>query len=441
MIRNFCVLILLMLGAVDGISADLANSLGISFPSDSQSTILLTKDGSQYLIDVANKTIRQISESGSASPDRGQELISKVFSQNCASCHGADGKGSKSIGTPNFTDEAFQSSVSDSTLQTAIEKGKDGVMPAWSGKLTQQQIATLVKYVRSLGPETGAKPGPAPNQNVASSNQPAASKPDIYQPGDDSQVSLPTGRPTDRHGVYVNFAHRFPFQPAFSGPNEGATLFGLDNFAIPSLGLRYGVTDNLSVSVYRAPSIIGRPIELMAGYNILEEQKADPLNLMVRVSIDGQDNFRKNHTENIEGIFSRSITSRAQIYFVPTVSFNDRRLVQPPGFASSQIADVPGVNALSLGVGLSIDIRPSVALLAEVIPTVLNAHELGIYRPAFSFGIQKKLWRHAFTLGLTNSPGTIVSQRAGTLAQYLNRPSADTFPGLVLGFDLTRQIK
>lgn len=254
-------------------------------------------------------------------------------------------------------------------------------------------------------------------------------------------LSLPTGRPTDRHGVYVNFAHRFPYSPAFTGRDEGAQLFGLDNIAIPSFGFRYGVTDDLSVSVFRAPSLINRPIQLMAGYNILEERKADPFNLMVRVSIEGQDNFRKNFTENIEAIVSRSITPRAQFYLVPTVSFNDRRLVAPVGLFSNQIADVPGVNAFSLGAGLAIDVRPSVALLAEIVPTLFNADALGIHRPAFSFGIQKKIWRHAFTLGLTTSPGTTVSQRAATRAQLLNDPSADTFGGLVLGFDLTRQIK
>jgi len=79
-------------------------------------------------------------------------------------------------------------------------------------------------------------------------------------------------------------------------------------------------------------------------------------------------------------------------------------------------------------------------LLAEVIPTVLNGVELGIHRPAFSFGIQKKIYRHAFTVVFTNSPGTTVSQRAGTRATFLNEPNADTPASLFIGFDLTRQI-
>jgi hypothetical protein len=90
---------------------------------------------------------------------------------------------------------------------------------------------------------------------------------------------------------------------------------------------------------------------------------------------------------------------------------------------------------------LAIDVRPTVALLAEIIPTFWNARELDIHRPVFSFAIQKKIYRHAFTLGLTTSPGTTVSQRAATRASFLNDPGADTMGGLFIGFDLTRQIK
>jgi hypothetical protein len=81
-----------------------------------------------------------------------------------------------------------------------------------------------------------------------------------------------------------------------------------------------------------------------------------------------------------------------------------------------------------------------VALVAEVIPTLVNGRDLGIHRPAYSFGIQKKIWRHAFTFGFSNGPGTTVSQRAGTRATFIGDPSADKPGGLFVGFDLTRQI-
>jgi hypothetical protein len=175
------------------------------------------------------------------------------------------------------------------------------------------------------------------------------------------------------------------------------------------------------------------------GVRYFNEHHEDPFNLTFRVSVEGQDNFRKNYTENLETVFSRSLTSREQIYFVPTASFNDRRLVQG-SIVSGQIPDERGIYAFSIGVGVAVDIRPTVALLAEVIPTVVGGPELGIHRPPFSFAIQKKLYRHAFTFGLTTSPGSTVSQRGGTNATFLNNPSADTPFGLFLGFDLTRRV-
>ena len=417
-------------------SSDLAKSLGISFLSNSQSTLVLTRDGKEYLVDVVTKTVQerqpQFPSPASTPPGKPAASPAALFMTNCASCHGAQGTGNPGVGTPNFQDPSIQRTLTEPQIRRTISNGIPGRMPAWSGRLTDAQITELASYIRSFSPDAGG------GQATVNANKPPE-KPNIYQAGDDMLVSLPTGRPTDRHGVYVNFAHRFAYDPAFTGTGRGEILFGLDGFAIPSFGFRYGVTDKLSLSIYRSPSIIGRPIQLMAGYNLLDEHKGNPLNLMVRVSIEGQNNFRKNYTENIEGIISRSITSRAQVYLVPTVSFNDRPLVQS-GFRSDQIPDLPGTNAFSLGIGLAVDVRPTVALLAEVIPTLANGDELGIHRPAYAFGIQKKIWRHAFTFGFTNSPGTTVSQRAGTRAQFLGDPNADTPGGLFIGFDLTRQI-
>ena len=407
-------------------SAEAAKALGISF-SNTGSTLIVEKDGKRYQVDVSAKTIQEIG------PAEG-EPAAALFQQNCAVCHGAGGKGVAAVHTPDFTNPAFQRSLSSQDITGAIRNGKDnGRMPAWSGKLTDAQIDSLSTYIRTFSDAGGSSSSGQPQENPGAPST-------IYQAGDDVLFSLPTGRAVDEHALIVNFAHRFPYDAAFTGQSRGAELFGLDNVALPSLGLRYGVTDKLSVSVLRSPSLIGRPIQLMVAYNILDEHHEDPLNIAVRVSIEGQNNFRKNYTQNIEGIFSRSITSRAQFYVVPTLSFDARPLVQASGFLSADIPDLPGVNTFSIGVGAAYDIRPTVALVAEVIPTLWNAGELGIHRPAYSFGIQKKLFRHAFTLGLTTSPGVTVSQRAGTRAEFLDEPSADTPGGLFFGFDLTRQI-
>jgi mono/diheme cytochrome c family protein len=416
---------------------DLAKSLGIEFPSGSSTQVILQRDGKRYMIDVAAKSVAEVG--GGAQTPSTASNASAVFGKNCAVCHGADGKGNQAMGTPNFHDPSFQRSQSDADFSNAIHNGKAGRMPAWAGKLSEAEMAGLVTYVRNL--PNGQTQGPAVSSSAAApAPAPAPAAENVYDQGDDVLISLPSGRQTARHGVYVNFAHRFAYDPAFSGTGRGEALFGLDGFAIPSFGFTYGITDKLSASIYRAPSIVNRPIQLMAAYQLLDEHRGSPFTLKVRASIEGQNNFRKNYTENVEAIFARSITKRAQFYAVPTVSFNDRRLVQG-GTRSRDILDFPGVNTFSLGFGLAVDIRPTVALLAEIIPTVVNGPDLGIHRPAYSFGIQKKIYRHAFTFGFSTSPGTTVSQRAGTRATFIGDPSADKPSGLFAGFNLTRQIR
>lgn len=279
----------------------------------------------------------------------------------------------------------------------------------------------------------------------------------VYKPGDDLVYSVPTGRRLDRHGLYINFTHRFPFESAFSGPARGAVLLGLDDFSVSSFGVRFGITSRWFVSAYRSPSIIGRPIELMTGYTLLDENAGNPLNASFRFSVDGQDDFTRNFTENFELTLSKSLTRRAQVYVVPTFSVHNRPLLSNNGALTDPLPNQPcsaplaaGIdpsfgakpcaNTFSLGLALAVDVRPTVALIAETIPTLVNGTDLGIHRPEYAFGIQKKIWRHAFTFGFSNGPGTIVSERAGTRATFLQQPSADKPSGMFVGFDLTRQV-
>ncbi len=417
-------------------SAATPAALGISFIDGSTSTLLLERNGKKYLVDLAARSAHEVASGekndGAAGPERknGSDAKpdgAKVFVQNCAKCHGEDGKGKPEIGTPNFTDPKVQASITDEQITTTIKKGRKGTaMPAWAGKLSEQQITAVAAYVRSLG--SGTPAGGNKRERA-------------YSPGDDMLISLPTGRFSDPHSLYVNFAHRFVFDPAFSGAARGGALAGLDGFALASFGFRYAVTNRLSVSAYRSPTFIGRPIQLMAAYNLVTESGGAPFNAAVRFSVEGQDNFRKNFTQNLEAIVSRSISERAQVYFVPTVSFNNRRLFQPTSYRSRAIPDFPGYNTFSTGVGAAVDVRPTIALLVEVIPTLVNGRPLAIHRPAYAFGIQKKILRHSFTIGFTNSPGTTVSQRAGTRAAYLNDPTADKPSGLFFAFDLMRQLR
>ncbi|MHB8655761.1 MAG: c-type cytochrome [Terriglobia bacterium] len=73
------------------------------------------------------------------------------FRTKCSMCHGPDGKGFSAIKTPNFTDPKWQASKKDSELLDAIKNGrKDTMMKGFSDKLKEDEIESLVKYIRSL---------------------------------------------------------------------------------------------------------------------------------------------------------------------------------------------------------------------------------------------------------------------------------------------------
>ena len=133
----------------------LAKSLGVSFPQNSRSTLVLERDGKKYVINVSAQTIQEMPQTASAPetgrPANGQFAGAAAFRQNCAVCHGPNGAGNPGIGTPNFHDASLQRSLSDQQMTQIIANGK-GRMPAWSGKLNDTQIADLVTYIRSFAP-------------------------------------------------------------------------------------------------------------------------------------------------------------------------------------------------------------------------------------------------------------------------------------------------
>jgi mono/diheme cytochrome c family protein len=75
-----------------------------------------------------------------------------LYKEQCATCHGADGKGQTVVGK-NFKlrdlSSAAVQALSDSQLEEIIAKGK-GRMPASSAHLGQDGVRDVVAYVRQL---------------------------------------------------------------------------------------------------------------------------------------------------------------------------------------------------------------------------------------------------------------------------------------------------
>ena len=81
-----------------------------------------------------------------------------LFSENCGSCHGETGAGGLEIGAASLTDEAVIYGQDRETVMQTLRRGRHGVMPAWSGRLSDAEINLLALYVARLGrPEGGGQ--------------------------------------------------------------------------------------------------------------------------------------------------------------------------------------------------------------------------------------------------------------------------------------------
>ena len=74
----------------------------------------------------------------------------KVFTQNCAACHGADATGNHLIGAPNLTDTTWLYDGSRAGIQHSVRMGLANEMPAQHDKLREEKIHILAAYVYSL---------------------------------------------------------------------------------------------------------------------------------------------------------------------------------------------------------------------------------------------------------------------------------------------------
>jgi len=75
-----------------------------------------------------------------------------IYKRNCASCHAPDGSGQTTMGrTLKIQDlrSAEMQKKTNAQLAEAIAKGK-GKMPAYEKRLSNEQIQSVVGYIRDL---------------------------------------------------------------------------------------------------------------------------------------------------------------------------------------------------------------------------------------------------------------------------------------------------
>lgn len=89
--------------------------------------------------------------SGHSADGRAVRRARPLFTDNCAACHGSDGKGNRSLGAPDLTDNETLFGATRENILNQIWSGHGGVMPAWNGRLSPEEIKSLAVYVHNLG--------------------------------------------------------------------------------------------------------------------------------------------------------------------------------------------------------------------------------------------------------------------------------------------------
>ncbi|HEX8293457.1 MAG TPA: cytochrome c [Pyrinomonadaceae bacterium] len=91
----------------------------------------------------------QKGRAGASQAERGRA----VYEAKCTRCHGADGAGRTRMGEivepPDMSDPAWQRRHGSARMVASVTNGL-GQMPAFKKKLSRQEIAAAVAYVRTL---------------------------------------------------------------------------------------------------------------------------------------------------------------------------------------------------------------------------------------------------------------------------------------------------
>ncbi|MEQ8297362.1 MAG: cytochrome-c oxidase, cbb3-type subunit III [Nitratireductor sp.] len=102
----------------------------------------------EQITDAANYVV---SLSGGAADAAAAERGQTVYAENCAACHGDDGKGMADLGAPDLTDAIWLYGSTVADIASQMRAPKHGVMPGWGERLGDVTVKELAVYVHSLG--------------------------------------------------------------------------------------------------------------------------------------------------------------------------------------------------------------------------------------------------------------------------------------------------
>ena len=136
----------------------------------------------------------------------------RLFANNCAICHGSDGRGAR--GFPNLTDNDWLYGGEPEQIKTTIMNGRHGNMPAWQSVLGEKGVKQAASYVMSLSGRD------APADEVAAGKKIFASTcAGCHQPDAKGMHALGAPNLTDKTWLYG--ATRGKIEETISGGRSG----------------------------------------------------------------------------------------------------------------------------------------------------------------------------------------------------------------------------
>jgi hypothetical protein len=228
-------------------------------------------------------------------------------------------------------------------------------------------------------------------------------------------VGLPTSLPLAKWKSDFRLTHRFA-RPLGDGDfgDLADDFFGLDNGAIVGLEYRIGVAPRTQASVHRSSN--GKTIQFLGEYTATRQSAEMPFESAILVSVDGQDNFRKQYAPGLGVVLTRMFNDAAAVHVEPIWVGN-----------TNSIEGADQDSTFVIGLGGRLRFRPTAYLVAEWVPRV-SGYKPGVDHVAF--GIEKRAGGHMFQLNFSNSWSTTIGQLA--TGGFNNN---DWY----LGFNLTRK--
>jgi hypothetical protein len=275
----------------------------------------------------------------------------------------------------------------------------------------QQPAAPQQQPAAGSAPSGSDSSAAAPAADTAAQTpQPEPSKvPEI----DQMIVNLPTTMPMKAHHSYFRITHRFTRdlrRGTFSDLSQD--LFSLDSGAIIGLEYRFALTSRIQAGVHR--SILGKTINTFGRWDAWRQSDGSPVSVSVGASIEGQNNLHLDPQPGISATISRVYGPRLAIYATPTYVHNAHTgtLILSHGdhthTSGEEDTDSTARDTGFVGLGARIQIRETVALVAEAAPRIAG------YKPdraAWNLGIEKLTGGHVLQLNFGNNfdttPGMI----------------------------------